>query len=120
MTTKREDKHFNRCPNPDCKSEERVAEELLKESKVLGMAPDNLKCPILHIDIMPIVQGDPNVPIGIKFSSAFVDIDGCAECGTLYITDVMYGVTEIKKVPQLYGPSGIPMGPQGMANPSVN
>ena len=116
--TKHEDIHFPNCPN--CGSEERVAENLLKESKLLGMAPDNLRCPIVHQSIMPIVQGDTNVPIGVEFSSAFVDIDGCAECGTLYITDVMYGVTEIKKVPELYGPSGARVQPQGMPNPSLN
>ena len=118
MVAKREDIHFSQCPN--CGSEERVAEELLKETRLLGIAPDNFKCPIFHVPIMPILQGDPNVPIGIKFSSAFVDIDGCAECGTLYITDVMYGVTELKKVPELYGPSGARVGPQGMPNPSLN
>lgn len=114
---KHEDKHFSFCPN--CNSEERIAEDLLKEAKEIGVAQPELRAPVIHVTIMPIQQGNPNIPVGVEFSSALADIDICAGCGTLYATDVFYGKSQVGKMQPLFGPSGQPI-PPSMRNPEAN
>ena len=93
MNENKQPKVFSQCPN--CGSRERLIESVINREKEAGHIPAGAK--VSSFQVNAIIANPALAPIlGIPVPCIVLNLDACAECGTMYCLEALEGQAKLQ------------------------